>query len=51
MLHITAFLPGTRSVFDANSISINQSFRITIEFLIEDETIVPVNVGPHDYVY
>ena len=34
-----------------HSISINLSYRITIEFLIRDGRIVPVNVGDHDAVY
>ena len=34
-----------------HSVSINLSYRVTIEFLIEDRTIVPVNVGSHDEVY
>jgi len=33
------------------SVSINIGYRITLEFLIEDELIVPVNVGTHDEVY
>ncbi len=33
------------------SVSINLSYRITLELLIEDERITPVNVGNHDAVY
>ena len=33
------------------SVSINLSCRITLELLIEDEKIIPVNVGTHDAVY
>jgi mRNA-degrading endonuclease YafQ of YafQ-DinJ toxin-antitoxin module len=33
------------------SVSINLSNRITLELLIEDERITPVNVGDHDAVY
>lgn len=33
------------------SISINVSYRITLELLIHDEQIIPVNVGDHDAVY
>ena len=36
---------------DLHAVSINLSYRITIEFLIEGRTIIPVNVGPHDEVY
>jgi mRNA-degrading endonuclease YafQ of YafQ-DinJ toxin-antitoxin module len=33
------------------SVSINLSYRITLELLIQDQTIVPINVGDHDTVY
>jgi toxin HigB-1 len=33
------------------SVSINISYRITLEFLLEDGMIVLVNVGSHDEVY
>ena len=36
---------------DLHSVSINISYRITLEFLIEDGKIVLVNVGSHDEVY
>jgi len=36
---------------DLHSVSINISYRITLEFLIEDEKIVLVNVGSHEEVY
>jgi mRNA-degrading endonuclease YafQ of YafQ-DinJ toxin-antitoxin module len=31
-----------------HSVSINIKYRITIEFLIQDNLIIPVNVGSHD---
>jgi mRNA-degrading endonuclease YafQ of YafQ-DinJ toxin-antitoxin module len=34
-----------------HSVSINLSYRITLELLIADGQIVPVNVGDHDAVY
>ena len=34
-----------------HSVSINRSYRITLEFLIHDQEIIPVNVGDHDSVY
>jgi toxin HigB-1 len=34
-----------------HSVSINLSYRITLEFLINDQEIIPVNVGDHDAVY
>lgn len=33
------------------SVSINISYRITLELLIRDEQIIPVNVGDHDSIY
>ena len=36
---------------DVRSVSINLSFRITIEFIIQDNLIIPVMVGSHDQVY
>ncbi len=34
-----------------HSVSINLSYRITLELLIQDHQIVPINVGDHDAVY
>lgn len=34
-----------------HSVSINLSYRITLQFLIVDRQIVPVDVGSHDQVY
>ena len=34
-----------------HSVSINLSYRITLELLIQDEQIIPVNLGDHDAVY
>ena len=34
-----------------HSVSINLSYRITLELLITEHEIVPVNVGGHDEVY
>jgi mRNA-degrading endonuclease YafQ of YafQ-DinJ toxin-antitoxin module len=34
-----------------HSVSINLSYRITLELLIADGRIIPVNVGDHDAVY
>ena len=34
-----------------HSVSINLSYRITLELVISDRQIVPVNVGDHDAVY
>jgi proteic killer suppression protein len=34
-----------------HSVSINLSYRITFEFLIQDQDIIPINVADHDTVY
>ena len=34
-----------------HSVSINISYRITLELMIQDEKVIPVNVGDHDSVY
>ena len=34
-----------------HSVSINLSYRITLELLIVEAEIIPVNVGDHDAVY
>jgi mRNA-degrading endonuclease YafQ of YafQ-DinJ toxin-antitoxin module len=34
-----------------HSVSINLSYRITIELLIQHKTITPINVGDHDEFY
>ena len=34
-----------------HAVSINLSYRITLELLVQDMEIIPVNVGDHDAVY
>jgi mRNA-degrading endonuclease YafQ of YafQ-DinJ toxin-antitoxin module len=34
-----------------HSVSINLSYRITLELLIRDRQVIPINVGDHDSVY
>jgi hypothetical protein len=34
-----------------HSVSINISYRITLELIIQNKEIIPVNVGSHDEVY
>lgn len=34
-----------------HSVSINLSFRITLELIVQDQHIIPINVGTHDQVY
>lgn len=33
------------------SVSINMSYRISLEFMIQEDTIIPVDIGTHDEVY
>jgi len=57
MLEINPFHPALRlhklagRLQGVHSVSINLSYRITLEFIIEDSTLVPINVGSHDVVY
>ncbi len=41
----------TGALSDLHSVSINISYRITLEFLIEGNRILPVNIGKHEDVY
>jgi proteic killer suppression protein len=38
-------------LFELYSVSINISYRISIIFLIEEDKIIPVDVGSHEEVY
>jgi mRNA-degrading endonuclease YafQ of YafQ-DinJ toxin-antitoxin module len=50
--HPSLRLHALRGRFDGlHSVSINLSYRITLELLIQDQQIIPVNVGDHDAVY
>ena len=39
------------SLCDLHSVSINISYRITLELVIQGHEIIPVDVGSHDEVY
>ena len=41
----------TGPLSDLHSVSINISYRITLEFLVEGNRILPVNIGKHEDVY
>lgn len=43
--------PLTGRLATLYSVSINLSYRITLELLITEREIIPVNVGDHDTVY
>ena len=32
-------------------VSINMTYRISLEFIIDDDAVIPVNVGTHDEAY
>ena len=50
--HPSLRMHALRGKFDGlHSVSINLSYRITLELLIQDQQIIPVNVGDHDAVY
>ena len=42
-------LQGT--LWELHAVSINISYRITILFLMENDKIIPIDVGSHDEVY
>jgi mRNA-degrading endonuclease YafQ of YafQ-DinJ toxin-antitoxin module len=50
--HPSLRLHALRGKFEGlHSVSINLSYRITLELLIQDGQIIPVNLGDHDAVY
>jgi mRNA-degrading endonuclease YafQ of YafQ-DinJ toxin-antitoxin module len=57
LMEIDSFHPSLRlhklkgRLSDLHSVSINISYRIVIEFLIQGNTIIPVTVGSHDEAY
>ena len=59
-LELLQLNPGHRSLrlhrlkgrlSDLHSVSISLTYRITIDFLIDQETIIPIDIGSHDEVY
>jgi len=42
-------LKGNLSAF--HSVSINRVYRITMQFIVKEDTIIPVDIGKHDEVY
>ncbi len=57
LLELDPFHPSLRlhrpsgRLKDLYSVSIDLRYRITMAFFIEDQRIVPVNIGTHDEVY
>lgn len=33
------------------SVSINMKYRISLEFIIQEDQVVPINIGSHDDIY
>jgi len=57
LLETNPFHPSLRlhklsgNIDELHSISIDMQYRMSMEFYIEDEKIIPVNIGTHDEVY
>jgi len=57
LLEINPYHPSLRlhkltgKLSELYSVSINISYRISIDFLIEENKIIPVDVGSHDEIY
>ncbi len=57
LLELDPFHPSLRlhklkgRLSELHAVSITLSYRITLEFLIEGRTIIPVAIGSHDDVY
>jgi len=57
LLEINPFHPSLRlhrlkgSLSELQSVSINISYRITLEFILSDRQIIPIDIGGHDDVY
>lgn len=57
LLELNPFHPSLRlhrlkgPLQDLHSVSINISYRITLEFILDERTIIPVNVGRHGEIY
>ncbi|HXK49835.1 MAG TPA: hypothetical protein PKW56_05165 [Clostridiales bacterium] len=41
----------TGKLSDLHSVSINITYRISIEFFIQEDKIIPVDIGTHEEVY
>ena len=57
LLEINPFHPSLRlhklkgRLSDLYSVSINISYRICLDFLIDGNKIIPIDVGPHEELY
>ncbi|MBU2507449.1 MAG: plasmid stabilization protein [Bacteroidetes bacterium] len=57
LLELNPFHPSLRlhkmkgKLTEYYSVSINISYRLTIDFIIEEDKIIPIDIGSHDEVY
>ena len=57
LLELDPFHPSLRlhklkgRLSELHAVSINIGYRISIEFLLNEKTIIPINVGSHEDVY
>jgi mRNA-degrading endonuclease YafQ of YafQ-DinJ toxin-antitoxin module len=57
LLELDPFHPSLRlhrlkgSLSDLHSVSINISYRVTLELILKEGQIIPIDVGSHDEVY
>lgn len=57
LIEINPFHPSLRlhklkgRLSDLYSVSINISYRICIDFIIKENTIIPIDIGKHDDIY
>ena len=57
LLELNPFHPSLRlhrlkdALHDLHSVSINISYRITMELVLQGQEIIPIDVGSHDEVY
>ncbi len=33
------------------TVSINMSYRISLDFILQDDTIIPIDIGDHNHIY
>jgi mRNA-degrading endonuclease YafQ of YafQ-DinJ toxin-antitoxin module len=57
ILEVDPFHPSLRlhklkgKLCEFHSISINMEYRVMIDFIIQDNQIIPIDIGTHDEVY
>lgn len=53
LMELNPYHPSLRlhKFFELFSVSINMQYRIAIDFQIENETIIPINIGDHKLIY